>query len=72
MANNILRDKLDSHGIRQVDLSKESGLSIGLINKVCTQKRNPAPATKSRIVQALNVLANANYIVEEIFLSPKK
>jgi len=72
MANNILRDKLDSHGIRQADLSKKSGLAIGTINKVCTKKRSPAPATKSKIVQALNILANSNYIVDEIFLSPKK
>jgi len=72
MANNLLRDKLDSHGIRQVDLSKKSGLAIGTINKVSTKKKDPAPATKSKIVQALNSLSSSNYTVEEIFLNPKK
>ena len=72
MAKNTLREKLDSHGIRQVDISKESGLAIGTINKVCTKKKNPAPATKAKIVQALNSLSNSNYTVEEIFLNLKK
>jgi transcriptional regulator with XRE-family HTH domain len=72
MANNLLREKLDSHGIRQVDIAKKSGLAIGTINKVSTKKKTPSPATRSKIVQALNDLSNSSYTVEEIFLNPKK
>jgi len=67
MATNSLKDKLNKHGITQVELSKESGRSIGLINKVCNKKITPSPTTKYKILNALNKLSDENYTIEDIF-----
>ena len=68
MANNCLKDKLDSHGVSQADLSKETGVSTGTINRVCSKTRTPAPRTMSRIVQGLNKLSKSEYGVSDIFV----
>ena len=67
MANNCLKEKLDSHGVSQADLSKESGVSTGTINRVCSQDRTPAPRTKTKIVNGLNKLSESKYEVADIF-----
>lgn len=68
MAKNCLREKLDDHGVSQADLSRESGVSTGTINRVCSNKRTPAPRTKSRLVQGLNDLSKSSYGVNDIFV----
>lgn len=67
MANNCLKDKLDSHGVSQAELSRETGISTGTINRVCNRKRTPALRTKSKIVNGLNTLSSQSYTTEEIF-----
>lgn len=67
MAYNCLQEKLDSHGLSQVELSKSADLSTGTINKVCTRARTPAPRTRTKIVMGLNRLANTDYQVGDIF-----
>lgn len=68
MANNYLKEKLDSHGVSQADLSKEAGVSTGTINRVCNKKRTPAPRTQSKIVHGLNQLSKSKYSVGDIFI----
>jgi DNA-binding XRE family transcriptional regulator len=67
MANNILQEKLDHHGISQADLSKACGVSVGTINKTCRKRKTPAPRTKSKIVAGLTVLCDTEYTVDQIF-----
>ena len=68
MASNCLKEKLDSHGVSQAELSREAAVSTGTINKVCSKLRTPAPRTKSKIVNGLNKLAEVDYQVDEIFI----
>lgn len=67
MANNCLKEKLDQHGLSQVDLAKGSGVAQGTINKICGKKYTPAPKTKSKLIIALNKLASTDYEVDVIF-----
>ncbi|SFV86900.1 hypothetical protein MNB_SUP05-SYMBIONT-4-276 [hydrothermal vent metagenome] len=68
MAQNYLQQELDSNGISQTDLSKESKVSVGTINKICNQNKTPAPKTCAKIVIGLNGLSKKKYVLNDIFL----
>ena len=68
MAKNYLQKELDDNGISQTDLSKESKISVGTINKVCNQKKKPAPKTCTNIVKGLSNLSEKEYKVSDIFI----
>jgi transcriptional regulator with XRE-family HTH domain len=67
MASNILQDRLDHHGISQVDLATASGVSVGTIDQTCRKRKTPAPSTQSRLVAGLSKLAETEYAVPDIF-----
>ena len=67
MATNKLKKTLIEEGINQTELSRKAELSIGTINKVCNQKRDCAPTTRSKIVLGINKLSDNIYKVEDIF-----
>ena len=68
MATNNLKKILTKEGISQVELAKESTLSDGTINKICNQKRTPAPTSMFRILNALNkLLEKEKYQITDLF-----
>ena len=67
MAQNGLKNVLINEGITQAELTKESGISQGTINKVCNGKRTPSPTTQHKILKALNKLTHTKYELSDIF-----
>ena len=67
MALNRLKIVLRNEGVTQAALARESGVSEATVNKVYNAKRNPAPATKGKLVKGLNKLATNKYSVDDIF-----
>lgn len=67
MATNNLKKLLESNGIKQVEFAKKCNLSEGYINKVCNQKRTPAPTTITNIVNTLNGMTKNSLSKREVF-----
>jgi transcriptional regulator with XRE-family HTH domain len=68
MRQNKLKEILTKEGFRQSELSQKSELSLGTINKICSQKRFAAPTTLNRIINSLNsMIGKQKYTVEQVF-----
>lgn len=65
MAQNKLKQILESEGIRQSELR---GVSLSTISKVASGKRTASPTTYAKIVKALNAhLGSDKYEVGDVF-----
>ena len=62
-----LKSILVNEGITQAELSRESGVGLGTINRVCNNRRTIAPTTRSKLLKALNTLADDVYELADIF-----
>jgi predicted transcriptional regulator len=67
MAANNLRKVLANEGITQAQLARSSSVSDATVNRIYAGKRNPAPATKGKIVKGLNKLSQIKYAIRDIF-----
>ena len=65
---NRLREILDTEGLTQAELSRLSKVASGTINRYINQGANPSPATKAKIVKAINnYLDSEKYSIVDIF-----
>ena len=71
--NNRLKDTLNAVGITQTKLATlcrdfAESISVGTINKICTEKISPSERHKNIIVKAINkYLKEEKYSIGDIF-----
>ena len=67
---NTLRKIINTEGITQADLSRESGVNTTTITNICNNstKNNVREVTKGKIAKAINRIIKENkYTAESIF-----
>jgi len=67
MVDNRLKEICESEGIRQIELSTESGVAYGTVNKVYNNNRTVAPVTRAKLAKAASRLAGNEYSVADVF-----
>ena len=67
MIRNMLKEILVREGITQSELSKESGLSVGMLNRTCNNHMTPSPVSQSKIAKALCALSGNSFDVPDLF-----
>ena len=67
MATNNLKQILTDEGITQKQFAVKAVISEKILDKICKQKRTPAPTTKVSLVASLNKLAGKEYSVDAVF-----
>jgi len=72
MNRNNLGRVLRNEGITPIQLSRVTGVSLGIINNVYKDRRTPTPKTKAILIHGLNELSQNEYLPEEIFPSKAK
>ena len=64
---------LENEGIRQVELSRDSGIRHETISRVLNGRQEISPVTKSKLLKSLiRLTGNSNYTLEGLFLKIKK
>jgi transcriptional regulator with XRE-family HTH domain len=67
--SNHLQSMLEKEGIKQSELSKESGVSGSTINKLANNRLIVTKTTQNRLIIAINKMRNKTYSPEDIFPS---
>lgn len=67
MADNKLKEVLETEKIKENELIKISGLSKSTVRKLINKSRNAAPTTKTKIVKSLGLLSGKDIISTDVF-----
>ena len=63
---NNIKEFLEEHGIRQIDLAKNAGISRQELNNICSNRTLPSLETAFLISKALNTSFENIFYAEEI------
>ena len=66
VANN-LQSVLEEEGIKQAELSKESGVSVSTTNKLANNKLVVTKTTQNKLTKAINKMTGKTFCKEDIF-----
>ena len=63
---NNIKEFLEEHGVRQIDLAKNAGISRQALNNICSNRTLPSLETAFLISKALNTSFENIFYAEEI------
>ena len=72
MAKNNLKKMLEQEGIKQIELSRETGIAAGTINRVCGMRLTLSPTYCSKMLKGFNKLSKKEFDIEDIFPTDNK
>jgi len=67
--SNNLQAVLEKEGIKQTEMSKESGVSGSTINKLANNRLIVTKTTQNRLIIAINKIRNKTYSLDDVFPS---